>query len=67
MPPGFRFPDDIDVWQRLAWDLRQHSRAPHFMEGGRRCRERPTNAEVTGIWVFSNAQTLVADWRMLIA
>ncbi len=33
MPPGFRFPGDIDVCQRLAWDLKQHSRAPHFMEG----------------------------------
>ncbi|HQX81059.1 MAG TPA: ABC transporter permease [Vicinamibacterales bacterium] len=33
MPPAFRFPDDIDVWQRLTWDLTQHSRAAHFMEG----------------------------------
>lgn len=32
MPPGFRFPDDIDVWQRLRWDLTQHSRSAHFME-----------------------------------
>ena len=23
------------------------------------------NAEMTDIWVFSNAQTLVIDWRML--
>ncbi len=33
MPPGFRFPDDVDVWQRLRWDLTQHSRSAHFMEG----------------------------------
>ena len=33
MPAGFHFPDDIDVWQRLKWDLAQHSRAAHFMEG----------------------------------
>ena len=33
MPAGFQFPDDIDVWQRLKWDLAQHSRAAHFMEG----------------------------------
>lgn len=33
MPQGFRFPDDIDVWQRLTWDLSQHSRQAHFMEG----------------------------------
>jgi predicted permease len=32
MPPGFNFPDDIDVWQRLKWDLNQHSRSAHFME-----------------------------------
>jgi putative ABC transport system permease protein len=33
MPAGFRFPDDVDVWQRLRWDLSQHSRSAHFMEG----------------------------------
>ena len=32
MPPGFHFPDDVDVWQRLQWDLAQHSRSAHFME-----------------------------------
>ena len=32
MPPGFHFPDDVDVWQRLQWDLQQHSRGAHFME-----------------------------------
>lgn len=32
MPSGFRFPDDVDVWQRLTWDLAQHSRHAHFME-----------------------------------
>ena len=32
MPPKFHFPDDVDVWQRLRWDLTQHSRAAHFME-----------------------------------
>ena len=33
MPAGFHFPDDVDVWQRLQWDLAQHSRGAHFMEG----------------------------------
>jgi len=33
MPPGFRFPDEIDVWQRLNWNLAQHDRQAHFMEG----------------------------------
>ena len=32
MPAGFHFPDDVDVWQRLKWDLTQHSRSAHFME-----------------------------------
>ena len=32
MPPGFHYPDTIDVWQRLRWDLTQHSRSAHFME-----------------------------------
>ena len=32
MPPGFHFPDDVDLWLRLQWDLTQHSRAAHFME-----------------------------------
>jgi len=32
MPPKFHYPDDVDVWQRLRWDLTQHSREAHFME-----------------------------------
>lgn len=32
MPPGFHFPGETDVWQRLTWDLAQHSRFAHFME-----------------------------------
>ena len=32
MPPGFHFPDDVDVWQRLVWDFHQHSRQAHFVE-----------------------------------
>lgn len=32
MPPGFHFPDDVDVWQRMGWDPSQHSRSAHFME-----------------------------------
>ena len=32
MPKGFHFPDDVDLWLRLGWDLTQHSRGAHFME-----------------------------------
>jgi putative ABC transport system permease protein len=32
MPPRFTFPDDVDLWLRLNWDLRRHSRGAHFME-----------------------------------
>jgi putative ABC transport system permease protein len=32
MPPGFNFPDDVDLWLRLNWDLTRHSRAAHFTE-----------------------------------
>jgi putative ABC transport system permease protein len=29
---GFNFPDDVDLWLRLTWDLTRHSRGAHFME-----------------------------------
>ena len=32
MPPAFNFPDDVDLWLRLNWDLTRHSRAAHFTE-----------------------------------
>jgi predicted permease len=32
MPPGFEYPGGVDVWQRLQWDMTQHSRKAHFME-----------------------------------
>src|SRR5215467_6328599 len=32
MPEGFTFPGETDVWQRLTWDMTQHSRGAHFME-----------------------------------
>jgi putative ABC transport system permease protein len=42
MPQRFHYPDDIDVWQRLNWDLTQHSRASHFMEAVVRLRDDTT-------------------------
>jgi putative ABC transport system permease protein len=32
MPPGFQYPNDTDVWERLQWDFAQHSRGAHFVE-----------------------------------
>jgi putative ABC transport system permease protein len=39
MPPGLHFPDDVDVWQRLQWDLAQHVRHAHFMESVARLKD----------------------------
>ncbi len=38
MPPGFQFPGETDVWQRLEWNLANHSRYAHFMEAVGRLR-----------------------------
>jgi predicted permease len=38
LPAGFNFPAGIDVYQRLNWDLSQHTRAAHFMEAVARLR-----------------------------
>jgi predicted permease len=45
MPPKFHFPDDVDVWQRLGWDMTQHSRDAHFMEAVARLTPGTTIAE----------------------
>jgi predicted permease len=42
MPPRFHYPDDIDVWQRLRWDMTQHSRSAHFMEAVARLSDGTT-------------------------
>jgi predicted permease len=47
MPPGFHYPDDVDVWQRLAWDLTQHSRFAHFMEAVVRLHQDTTLDQAT--------------------
>lgn len=42
MPPRFHYPDDVDVWERLNWDLHFHSRAAHFMEAVVRLKKGTT-------------------------
>src|SRR5712692_8614947 len=42
MAPGFNFPAGVDVYQRLQWDLSQHTRAAHFMEAVARLRPGAT-------------------------
>jgi putative ABC transport system permease protein len=32
MPASFNFPENVDLWLRLQWDLTRHSRGAHFME-----------------------------------
>ena len=54
MPPKFHYPDDVDVWQRLRWDLHQHSRAAHFMEAVGRLADGTT---------FDEAQSASRDAR----
>ena len=53
MPPEFHFPDDVDVWLRLQWDLAQHSRGAHFMEAIARLQPGVTpeqaSHELTGV------------------
>ena len=42
MPARFNFPDDVDIWLRLTWDLTRHSRGAHFMESVARLRPGAT-------------------------
>lgn len=55
MPPGFHYPDDVDVWVRLSWDMTQHSRSAHFMEAVARLSEGTTidqaQAAVDVLWL----------------
>ena len=48
MPPKFQYPDDVDVWQRLQWDMTQHSRTAHFMEAVARLTADATIEQAQG-------------------
>ncbi|HEV3138952.1 MAG TPA: ABC transporter permease [Vicinamibacterales bacterium] len=69
MPPGFQFPGDTDVWQRLTWPLEQHSRGAHFMESLFRLKPGATidqaNAELRALTKRLGGQFAATngDWR----
>jgi predicted permease len=48
MPAGFNYPGDVDVWQRLRWDFRQHSRQAHFVEAVARLAPGATLQQARG-------------------
>jgi putative ABC transport system permease protein len=54
MPPRFHYPDNVDVWQRLRWDMTRHSRQAHFMEAVARLSDGTTLAQaqsaVDALW-----------------
>ena len=71
MPPKFNYPDDIDVWQRLQWDLHFHSRGAHFMEAVIRLKEGTTieQASVSANTLaqrLSNEFPLTRDWTVTL-
>jgi putative ABC transport system permease protein len=47
MPPRFHYPDDVDVWERLGWDYRLHSRAARFLETLARLSDDVTHDRAT--------------------
>ena len=48
MPPGFNYPNNTDVWQRLQWDFMQHSRGAHFVESLFRLKPGVSAERVSG-------------------
>jgi putative ABC transport system permease protein len=60
MPPRFNFPDDVDVWLRLTWDLTRHSRGAHFMESVARLKPNAT-AEQAGRELAALSGRLASD------
>jgi hypothetical protein len=43
MPVVFGFPGETDLWQQLQWNLRDHTRAAHFMESVARLKPGVTS------------------------
>lgn len=70
MPQGFHFPGDTDVWQRLKWDMKQHSRGAHFMEAVGRLQPGVTLEQASqeldslGARLEEEFSTTNQDWRI---
>ncbi|MEO5894729.1 MAG: ABC transporter permease [Vicinamibacterales bacterium] len=45
MPASFDFPEHVDLWLRLSWDLNRHSRGAHFMEAVARMKPGVTSEQ----------------------
>jgi putative ABC transport system permease protein len=45
MPASFNFPENVDLWLRLNWDLTRHSRGAHFMEAVARMKPGVTSEQ----------------------
>jgi len=69
MPEGFTYPGETDVWQRLTWDMAQHSRGAHFMESLFRFKPgaslEQANAELRALTTRLGAENKAtnADWH----
>jgi putative ABC transport system permease protein len=69
MPPGFSYPNDTDVWERLQWDFAQHSRSAHFVEAvfrlKRGVRVEQANAELRALTIRLGRENLATnrDWH----
>lgn len=61
MPKRFHYPDDIDVWERLRWDMTQHSRQARFMEAVARLSDGTTieqaQSAIDSLWTRLETET----------
>jgi putative ABC transport system permease protein len=68
MPRRFTYPGDVDVWERLSWDLHNHSRGAHFMEAVARLKpgtdvaQAQTQVDALGQRLASQFAATNAGW-----
>jgi len=72
MKTGFRFPGDVDVWQRQNWDFSVRTRYAHFMEAVGRLRTgvglEQAQADLTALSdrLAQEHEASNGDWRALV-